>query len=80
MTKNDIRIEYPCRGATYARDEYGVYSYSRYGRGSVLAGQTRRVFEDSFETLAEAQAAYPTAEVCGSCYQAPSLSHLHGSY
>lgn len=73
----DIRIEYPSRGMTYATDEYGVYEYGRYGRGSVLCGQQKRVFLDSFTTLEDAQNAYPQAEVaCGSGYQAPSLNHL----
>jgi hypothetical protein len=72
----DIRIEYPSRGTTYCSDEYGVYEYSRYGRSSVLAGQQRRVFLDSFDTLEEARAAYPTAKVCDCGYQAPYLNHL----
>lgn len=72
----DIRIEYPSRGATYARAEYGVYEYSRYGRSSVLAGQTRRVFLDSYKTLDEAKAAYPTAKVAGCGYAPPYLGHL----
>ena len=61
--KEDIRIEYPSRGTTYATEEYGVYKYDRYPRHSVLAGQTRRLFLDSFLTLEEAQKAYPDAEV-----------------
>lgn len=75
--KPEIRIEYPSRGATYVRPVYGVYEYGVYGRGSVLAGQTRRVFLDSFATLDEAKAAYPGAFVVnGSGYAPPSLAHL----
>lgn len=55
-------IEYPSAGATYSRDEYGVYEYDTYPETSVLAGQERRRFLDSFPTLAEARAAYPDAE------------------
>jgi hypothetical protein len=55
-------IEYPMTGATYSRDEYGVYEYGIYPESSVLAGQERRSFIDSFPTLAEAQSAYPDAE------------------
>ena len=74
---NRIQIEYPSRGATYNRpDEYGVYEYSTYPASSVLAGQTRRVWLDSYTTLEEAQAQYPDAEVTLSCYQPPCLSHL----
>ena len=80
--KTNIRIEYPSRGTTYAKDEYGVYEYGKYPRSSVLAGQTRRVFLDSFSTLEEARAEYPEASLCGCGHQAPSLSHLpdNGDY
>lgn len=74
---NNIQIEYPSSGATYSNDAYGVYEYSTYGRSSVLAGQTRRVFLDSFETLEEAQKAYPEAELVTGCgYEEPYLNHL----
>lgn len=73
----DIRIEFPSRGATYSRQVYGVYSYDRYPRSSVLAGQQRRTFLDSFETLAEAKAKFPAAKVVNGCgYVPPDLSHL----
>jgi hypothetical protein len=74
--KKDIRIEFPSTGATYSRLEYGVYEYGVYPRGSVLAGQERRVFLDSFETLEEARADYPHAELSNSGFQEPSLNHL----
>ncbi len=73
---DNIQIEYPCAGATYNRPEYGVYKYGVYPRSSVLAGQTRRVFLDSFATLEEAQAEYPDAVVASCCYQEPYLNHL----
>lgn len=57
-----LTIEYPSAGATYSHDEYGVYRYDTYPENSVLAGQERRTFIDSFPTLAEAQATYPDAE------------------
>lgn len=72
----DIRIEYPSRGATYNRPQYGVYEYGVYPRSSVLAGQTRRVFLDSFDTLEEAQREYPNAECAGCGFQPPYLGHL----
>lgn len=73
----DVRIEYPSRGATYSKNAYGVYEYGTYGRSSVLAGQQRRTYLDSFPTLEEAKAAYPNAEVTSSCgYHPPSLDHL----
>jgi hypothetical protein len=61
----DIVIEYPTSGATYSHDEYGVYGYDEYPAGSVLEGQPRRRFLDSFDTLAEARAAYPGASWSG---------------
>ena len=74
--KEDIRIEYPSSGATYTKNEYGVYQYSKYPGGSVLASQQRRQWLDSFKTLKEAQTKYPRAKLCGCGFQAPSLSHL----
>lgn len=58
-----IRIEFPSRGATYCRSEYGVYEYGKYDRNSVMRGRQRRTFLDSFQTLEEAQAAYPNAKL-----------------
>lgn len=57
----NVVIEYPMQGATYFEEKYGVYEYGFYERGSVLVGRQKRVFLDSFDTLAEAQAAYPDA-------------------
>jgi hypothetical protein len=42
---------------------YNVYEFGTYPRSSVLAGQTRKQFVDGFDTLEEAQAAYPDADV-----------------
>lgn len=64
-----ITIEYPSAGATYSRDEYGVYKYDEYPESSVLAGQERRTFLDSFSTLAEAKAAYPDATESANGYR-----------
>ena len=74
--REDIRIEYPSRGATYSSDEYGVYRYDTYPRSSVLAGQQRRQFLGTFETLEQAQAEYPSAELSGCGFQRPFLDHL----
>ena len=76
LAMNKIQIEYPSAGATYNSPEYGVYEYGVYGRSSVLAGQTRRIFLDSFPTLEEAREAFPDARVTRSCYQPPCLNHL----
>jgi hypothetical protein len=74
--KNELCIE-PSRGATYSSDRVAVYEYGTYGRGSVLAGQTKRMFLDDFETVEEAKAAFPKATVCiGSGYVPVSLAHL----
>lgn len=71
-----IIIEYPSVGATFHRDEYGVYRYDEYPSSSVLAGQERRSWLDSFKTLEQAREAYPDAEYSGPRYRPPSLSHL----
>lgn len=74
---SDIRIEYPSAGSTYSRDVFGVYAYDTFPASSVLAGQQRRSFLDSFDTLDEAQAEYPDAvSDCACGWQAPDLSHL----
>jgi len=47
-------------------DQYGrfaVKGYDTWGRGSVLEGQTRTNFIDAFDSLEEAQKAYPEAEL-----------------
>jgi len=71
-------IEQGSRGATYrnSNDTWTVYEISRYPRGSVLAGQQRRVWMDDFNSLDEAKAAYPKAEVSGCTYREPYLNHL----
>ena len=69
--KEDIRIEYPSRGATYCHEVYGIYKYDVYPRSSVLGGQQRRTFLDQFDTLEEAKAKYPKAKETGSCYMPP---------
>jgi hypothetical protein len=65
------------RGATYASERWTVYEHGTYDRDSVLSGQSRRTWMDDFETLEEAQKAYPEAVVCAaSTYQPPYLGHL----
>lgn len=74
----EIIIE-PKRGATYGPSEespFAAYEYGTYGRGSVLAGQTRRVFLES-GTLEELKKLYPKADISQcSNYAPPSLNHL----
>jgi hypothetical protein len=47
------------------RDEYAVYEYGEYEPWSVLAGQERRSFIDSYETLKEARLNHPEADTDG---------------
>lgn len=81
MSKSYLVIEQGSRGATYQNDmdTFTVYEIGTYEESSVLAGQQRRRFVDEFKSLAEAQAAHPTARVSGSTYREPSLHHLPGS-
>lgn len=54
---------------TIERAKYGqgftVYEWGTYGRNSVLAGQTKKQYKDGFDTVEEAQAAYPEATYDG---------------
>jgi hypothetical protein len=76
--KTELTIEQG-RGATYASERWTVYEHGVYDRDSVLSGQSRRTWLDDFDTLEEAQKAYPEAVVCAfSTYSAPYLSHLPG--
>jgi len=71
-------IEQGGRGMTYVRT-YGftVYGLGTYPRTSVLAGQQRRTFIDSYDTLEAAKQAHPDAKfIPGTSYQKPDLSHL----
>ena len=55
---NDFSIEFSNEYRWYSVYEFGVFP-----RSSVMAGQTMKSFRDSFDTLEEAQKAYPHAEV-----------------
>ena len=61
MTINQT-IETQNSSFTSSGVEYAVYEHGTYERGSVLEGQDKRSFKDSFDTLEEAQAAYPKAQ------------------
>jgi hypothetical protein len=63
--KPETVIEYPAAGATYHRDEYGVYRYDTYPSGSVLEGEERRSALGSYPTLEEAQHNHPEATWTG---------------
>lgn len=58
-------------------EEYNVYEISTYERSSVLAGQTRKQFLDSFITYEDAAQAYPEAEP-GYCNPGNTVDHLPG--
>lgn len=46
-------------------DGFTVYEWGTYERSSVLAGQTKKQFLDSFDTVEEAQKAFPDASYDG---------------
>lgn len=75
--KKDLRIE-PSRGLTYASEKFAVYEYGTYGRSSVLAGREKRMWLDDFDTVEEAKAAFPDAEVCGCGLTTDPLNDLPG--
>ena len=58
-------------------EEYNVYEISTYKRSSVLAGQTRKQFLDSFKSYDAAAEAYPEAEP-GYCDPNNTFDHLPG--
>lgn len=53
---------YTIRKSKYG-DGFDVHGFGTYPDSSVLAGQSMKVFLDSFPTAEEALAAYPTAEM-----------------
>ena len=55
---------------------YTVYEWGTYEDSSVLAGQTKKQFLDGFDTLEEAQAAYPEAEATGRVSAHNTFDHL----
>lgn len=61
--KGEVRLE-PMRGSTYdVPGRVAAYAYDVYPPSSVLAGEERRSFLESFNNLADAVAQYPTAYV-----------------
>jgi len=57
-TTNDLTIEFSDEYKWYTVYEFGVFP-----RSSVLAGQTMKTHRGSFDTVEEAQTAYPHATV-----------------
>ena len=75
--REDIRIEFPSKGATYYNEAYGVYKYDTWPSHSVLAGEERRTYLEEFNTLEEAQAKYPKAVVVDhSCFRPLVMSSV----
>ena len=56
MQKYD-RYTVECKG----EDNFVIYGWSTYGKGSVLEGQPMKCFIDTFETQDDALKEYPTA-------------------
>lgn len=80
MTKKFDYITIRPETAEFSGEPYFLaIGWDKYGRGSVLEGQPRVNRLDTFDTLEEAQAAYPGAEVVGK-FGEPQvcLSHLPG--
>lgn len=56
---------------------YDVKGVGTYEKSSVLAGQDKIVFIETFETIEEAQHAYPTADYMGNfCEPRNTFDHL----
>jgi len=76
--KANVQIEFPSRGATYCNNVFGVYKYDEWPMSSVLGGQSRRTFLSEYNTLEDAQAAFPEAtfDNHGSSYQPVNISRI----
>ena len=57
-----LTLEYG-RGETYCNGKPTLYGHSVYGRGSVLAGQRRRVWLEDWDNLEEAQQSLKAAGI-----------------
>tara|TARA_R100000750_G_scaffold45368_1_gene30450 strand:- start:531 stop:806 length:276 start_codon:yes stop_codon:yes gene_type:complete len=73
-------MTFDCYTINHRGDEnYCVYGWGEYPEYSVLAGQPRKVFLNSYKTIEAAQEAYPEAKV-GNRWTEPqvSVNHLPG--
>jgi len=76
-------IIHPDGSADYPTDQFVVCHWHTYPKGSVLQGQQQEVIDKFFDTLEEAKAAYPNAEVSehGRSREKPSVSaHAPAGY
>ena len=64
------------RGATYNSNKPTVYKYDEYPDYSVLAGQVRRSYLGSFDTVEEAKKFCPEAELSGCGFVELDLGYL----
>ena len=62
MKLRDLTLELG-RGETYATGKPTLYGHGRYGRSSVLAGQHRRVFIESWDDIDTARAELKAAKI-----------------
>ena len=59
--------------------KYGVYGWGKYGKGSVLAGQPRKCYIESYETIEAAQKKYPGAKMSSKWTEPQvNVNHLPG--
>ena len=58
----DLTLEWG-RGETYRSNKPTLYGHGTYGRGSVLRGQSRRVFLESWDTIEDAKAELKAAKI-----------------
>jgi len=54
--------DYTIEKDQHMEDSWVVYEFGVYPKGSLLAGQTMKTYKNSFDTIEEAQKAYPQAK------------------
>jgi hypothetical protein len=79
MNKQEFdRLTYEVR-KMHGVDEVNIYGWGTYEPHSVLAGQPKKVFIDTFDTLDDALRAFPDAQGGGKFTDPQvSLNHLPG--
>jgi len=73
------KVDYHTINIDAAYGTVSVYAWSTYPKHSVLAGQARKIYVQSYSTIEEAHAAYPDANISSKWTEPQvNLNHLPG--